>query len=359
MQPTFPNPPIPKPLARDINMPRDFAGNTYLHDLCRANAAPALIREAIAMGANLQATNRDKMSPLAIAIQHAAAETVAVLLQAGAPPYAEVEKGFFFNAAFMAIDKNRRDVLDAVLQNGGAAHVNKSGMSANGAREDLPCLHYACKKYHYDLIEPLIRAGAYPNAVGGNARVTPLQIAVENDADSVIARLVRSGADVNKPSGHMKQTPLHMAVSSRRSGTLETLLRFGANVDARDALGQTPLMHAVDKESLWAVQQLIDHHADVNAPAEGRNNLTPLMQAGAKGNEQIARALLKNGANPLLTDDFNRTAVRHAEMNPGNNRPQYDPMLGHSAPQPKTLLIEAEQKALVNGFEKKYRRHRP
>src|SRR5262249_22750866 len=91
------------------------------------------------------------------------------------------------------------------------------------------------------------------------------------------------------------------------------LLEKGAEVDARDKLGITPLMWAVNRGNLPLIRFLIDAGADVNAKdREKHNESTVLMYAQRI---DTAELLLRHGANPSACNASGETAWEYALLN--------------------------------------------
>ena len=111
-------------------------------------------------------------------------------------------------------------------------------------------------------------------------------------------------------------------VNFARTGDLASVkkeLAAGIDVNVHDSLGQTALLAAVSHSALPVVNELIAHHADVNAADTA--GWTPLHYAAyfGAGNELIA-ALLKGGASIDARNDrgitplYFATALAHAEQ---------------------------------------------
>lgn len=64
--------------------------------------------------------------------------------------------------------------------------------------------------------------------------------------------------------------------------------------------GWTPLMHAIHKDQVRAVEALLKAGATANPPADA-HSLTPLMMAAGNGNLAIVNLLLAAGADPRAT----------------------------------------------------------
>ncbi|MDE2097644.1 MAG: ankyrin repeat domain-containing protein [Patescibacteria group bacterium] len=101
---------------------------------------------------------------------------------------------------------------------------------------------------------------------------------------------------VNIAGKYYGDTPLHVVVAYNRPvTTLKTLIRCGANIDAKDALGMTPLMHACGSyEQERRIESLLVHKADINADSKiGKTSLMKAAWFGVVGN---VRLLVDGGA---------------------------------------------------------------
>lgn len=331
-----------KPDPAFVNQPRDQDGNTYLHELCRKDAPADVIRAAVKeLKADVNLLNKRGLPPLAVAIQNAKPETVALLIELGAeldiPLAPKTNPKLHFNAAFMAADSGRAAALDVILAKGGGLYVNSPGVTRDGYASDLLALHVAVKNYHTDLIAPLIKAGALVNETAGFDQTTPLNYAILNNNETGIKRLVDAGASLESRSSDGR-TPLIYAASNRVGRAVMKLLELGADTEAQDNTGKTALMHAAQTGDYPTCEYLLKAGAKPDArDAEGK---TALMYAAQKGDSNVAKLLVREGADPLLTDQFNRTAMRHAENTYGNGA--------------RWVIEEAEASALHKRFEKAY-----
>src|SRR5690606_30146400 len=167
--------------------------------------------------------------------------------------------------------------------------------------------------------------------------------AVANEAAGAIAQLIRLGADIGRPGGTAGQTPLHYAAAHNCPKAAEILLRKGAAVHAEDKRGMTPLHAAAEQGHNAVIEKLLPYDADVDRRRNGEKHETALMKAAAKGSYASVKLLLDAGANPMLADDFNRTAARYAEDSPppSYNYGYYD----GGSQRTRNLLQEAEEKA--------------
>lgn len=191
-------------------------------------------------------------------------------------------------------------------------------------------------------------AAAEPGAdVVERQRRAMLEAGEKGDAAAVY-RLVSAGAKVDV-TDEAQRTPLYMAVTANRLDAVKQLLAEGANVNARAndratpwllaaGLGRTPMLrlmipHKPDPAVLdrfgdtalsaaceagfpETVQLLLTLPVDVNH----RNTLgwTCLIEMafvsdGGRAQQEIAKAVLKAGADPNIPDAHGKTALAHAE----------------------------------------------
>jgi ankyrin repeat protein len=329
---------LTKPDAKTIDFPLNAEGNTYLHELCFNKASAEQVREAVvSLGANVQALNRKGLPPLGLAIIDGNLELIQCLIDCGAELCFPIGNGEFFNATATAVFWGREDVLALILKNGGGLYVNQVG-------SDLSCLCLAVEKNRPQMIEPLAAAGAFVDQESGTAGRTALQRAALGGFPDTVEKLVKLGAKIDKPQSSNGMTALHYAAADGNRRNVERLLKLGANANALTAEGLTPLMLGVNEGNADIIALLAAARADVNYRCAIESKETALHRAATKGDYDAVSALLKNGADPLLADAFNRTAARRARET------------GHLNVAAK--LEEAELKAEQELFEKAYNRLR-
>ena len=127
------------------------------------------------------------------------------------------------------------------------------------------------------------------------AGIAPLAIAAEKGNMEIIQLLVDTGkADVNDKSSY-GITPLIAAAAMGRGNVIEYLVAHGADVNAKDDMGKTALLYAVNFDQPQAIESLIkEDNTAVNVPDSQGN--APLIYASQRGLVNNVKMLLKYGA---------------------------------------------------------------
>ena len=139
------------------------------------------------------------------------------------------------------------------------------------------------------VIEMLIEAGANINANNKNGQ-TPLIRAVKFRTE-LVETLLKYNPDVN--AAEWGQTPL---MASRDQSISRLLLSKGANIDLQNKQGNTALMQAIDAGAIGI--QLLLVHSKANIFLQNGKKETALSIATKRGNKDLIKLLMKNGAQP-------------------------------------------------------------
>jgi len=168
----------------------------------------------------------------------------------------------------------------------------------NGLSVVLKATYYGRR----DVVEALLASGVELNifeaaATGQTARVQTL---IEQDP-----------ATVNSYSAD-GFAPLSLAVFFGHPETVDALLAAGAEVSApsRETMKLTPLASALAAGHNQIARTLIKHGADVNA--KGDQDVTPLHTAAARGNIEAATFLLEHGADTNATTTDGKKPITYA-----------------------------------------------
>lgn len=182
-----------------------------------------------------------------------------------------------------------------------------------------------------------VSRGLNPNlripAPGYSAGAPLLALAARAGSVQVVRYLISAGADLNARTP-VNETPLMLAAyfregdsesssSDRHDETLRILVEAGAQIE-NVPHNYTPLAYAAYNNRQRALRYLIERGARLDADAENRVIYinTPLMMAAIQGHREIARMLLRAGADPLVRVHLGSTArefalkYRHSHVEP-------------------------------------------
>lgn len=232
-----------------------------------------------------------------------------------------------------AAEGGKAEVVRALLQNG--ARVNARGML------DESPLHAAAGHGRPEATTELLNAGADPNAKNMSG-YTPLHTLVSGrslweghdvreasnlprDYAKTARILIEHGAKVEAKAEQGK-TPLHFAASYGDFELVKVLVSAGASVHARAASGATALHLVASGKSLWGSDlqphgsttrysdiagYLLKHGGDVNATDDMKS--TPLYMAAVFCDQSVAAVLLENGADIKATCHHGETPLAGAK----------------------------------------------
>lgn len=310
------------------------------------------VREVLADGADPNATNSDKETPLMVAIKEGRIEIVRELIRAKADvnlvskdPFSEAVAGFHPGVMHLvavhewtplqkAAQGGNTEIVNALLQ--GGADVNrkagpktalsvaagkgraeivnallKAGADVNESKIELSPLASAAAGGHREILQVLLQAGAdlhLVNFLGWTALIALSSAALGNAPGVQI--LLAAGADPDKKDNDGR-TAIKIAASAKRAYGVDTELMFalvegGANLDeatsqpdpvdlnAQDRRGNTTLIVAASVGSKIAVERLLAKKVDVNKKNLEGNSAMKLAQAS--GHQEIVAMLQQAGA---------------------------------------------------------------
>ena len=349
-------------------------GMTALHWAARHDdlEMARLLTEA---GAEANAANRYGVTPLTLACTNGNHALVELLLHAGADPNTTLPGGE--TALMTAARTGRLGPVQALLARGADVHAAVEGMgrregagaSAFMARlydpsifdfkktAEQTALVWAAAEGHAEVVAELIKAGAVFRTRLASG-FTPLLFAVRGGHIDVVKTLVKAGVDVNE---HIDSSPawrhpgygarlrpgarpLHVAVENGHFELAAYLLELGADPDAADPTGYTAV-HAIpgtrrvppsdddpppepsgNMTSLELVDKLAAHGANLNErihgvgpvnPGRTKVGTTPFLMAAQTADVELMQTLTDLGADPLLRDKDNSTALMLAGSRAG------------------------------------------
>ena len=202
--------------------------------------------------------------------------------------------------------------------------VKTSDVNSKDQRESTP-LMYAAAYGSIDAMQLLLGAGADVNAKN-TFDVTALMWCANDFAK--VRLLVEKGANVNVRSKQGRTPLLIAAAHDGNSQTVKLLIDKGADVSVRDhsvdgsrsrKFESSALLDATDANDTASVRLLIEKGADVNA-----KNLigdTPLMNAAGHGNLEVMKMLLAKGADVNAVDAAEGLRVKNGPIALGSYTP--------------------------------------
>jgi ankyrin repeat protein len=216
-------------------------------------------------GADVNACNKWKETPLLIAANNGHVEAVKRLLESGADPSLCSEAGW--SALTFAAHKGYDDICGLLL----------------AAQASVDC------RVTEDLSTPLHKACAGSKA--GHI--------------SAVSQLLEGNADVHALN-KWRETPLLTAANHGQSEAVEALLRYGADPCKCTDTGWSPLSIAAYKGHDEVVRLLLEEGAPTE---EDDPTLSALLQAATKGLPDTVMLLLRHGADHTVTTKKGDTAL--------------------------------------------------
>eukprot|EP00698_Gefionella_okellyi_P015711 TRINITY_DN444_c0_g4_i1.p1 TRINITY_DN444_c0_g4~~TRINITY_DN444_c0_g4_i1.p1 ORF type:complete len:746 (-),score=199.63 TRINITY_DN444_c0_g4_i1:74-2311(-) len=235
-------------------------------------------------------TNSRGATALYVAASQGKASTVIALLSAGASWHKADAAGL--NPLHIAAEHGHVDCVTALLGHG--AELNKP--SADGST----ALFRACSSGQQAVVKALLDRGA-DTTMGVATGATPLMIALSQGHNEIAALLLDAKADATVLDAH-QQTPLHFAVLSGAVSAAKTLITaYKLNVNAKTQTGLTPLYLAASKGNAEMVRLLLDNGADRNIASS--TNRTPLYAAARAGHVEVVDILTLNDKSAISVKD--------------------------------------------------------
>lgn len=157
----------------------------------------------------------------------------------------------------------------------------------------------------WNVVHTLLQAKYLPDAL-------TLLVSLHRCIPAQIMKLIAYGADVNIRARHDLDTPLQLAVRWKRENVVQTLLEHGADVNApapssvptqdlwnddpNELVPRTALQLAVEHGQLKIIDMLLAAGADVNGQPSREAGATALQLAAMKGYLGLAKRLVDLGA---------------------------------------------------------------
>ena len=243
--------------------------------------------------------------------------------------------GGYYGLAFKINAADRCPSCSATaIMYGLASEINAAGRGGN------TLFHAAAANGHVGVAKLLLQAGA-SIAARNDHRKTPMDLAIEQGHHGMaqllaqvpqlleaagdgnvqqVKRLLADGAfpDAREPGARGGATPLHRAAEEGHTEVARLLLEAGATVDARHPgrFYNTPLhLAAYNNDHTALVQLLLDAGASLNTRAEDGSSPLLLAIGNKSQNPEIAKLLIRAGADPDVHNRYGRTPLFWAVEN--------------------------------------------
>jgi len=303
----------------DVNAPQ-ADGSTALHWAVHFDDVN-MVQMLIGAGANVKATNRFGVTPLALACQNGNAAIVEKIIKSGADPNAALSE-LGETPLMMAARTGNVDTVRVLLDNGANVNAKENSRSQTA-------LMWAASEGHSAAAKLLIERGADVNArskivaavgrggIGGGGAGAG---AGARGGGNRGAASPGQGGQAGQAAGQgvVGQAPAAQAPAAPAAGQVPPVPARGQGQAAAAAAppppapgtgtgGVTSLILAAREGRLDAVKVLVDAKADVNMLSG--NGSTALLMAILNGNYQVAAYLVDHGANPNLADKDGKAAL--------------------------------------------------
>lgn len=338
----------------------DSYGDTVLHTATMTALPTGILTKLVAAGADVNARNKDGVTPLLIASQKEMLDHVEFYSSLGADIHSEDKSGITPLKVALSDDDmlekmvNLNNVMS--LDSGGNTPLHVAIMADASVektkyilslmddvnarnREGNNALYLAVLKHNQKLLETLLEKKAdifSTNAAG----YSPLRLALATGGDvqdwlitddtikatdgsgntalhyaaswgmkDAASSLIAKGAAVEARNSR-GEVPLFDAAQADNTSIIDVLSAGGANVNTRDNLGSTALHVAVRWDSQNAARRLIQLGADVST--QNSAGKSPLAEAALAGKIGASRILMDAGSDRDSTDKDGRTILMDA-----------------------------------------------
>ncbi len=340
---------------------KDTYGDTVLHIATLTNVPTSILEKLTSAGADINARNKDGITPFSLAIEIGNKEHIEFYAKKGADIHSKDTNGK--TPLLRALEKDD-ETLSLIIT---SKNINSHDSNGNSPlcvaiKSDAPlskiqyilsltedvnsrnsegdtALFMAVQKNKKQLGELLLAKNADIFATN-NKNQSPLSLALSNGQETMdwlitsqtikatdgsgntalhyaaewelpeaVSKLIKKGADAEARNAN-GETPIFNAAKTDNALVIEELVKNGCKLNIRDNLGSTPLHTAVRWGNSSSAKTLVKLGADINA--QNVTGKSALSEAAISGKAEMAKLLLDCGANPDSSDTSGRTILMDA-----------------------------------------------
>ncbi|MHB9147646.1 MAG: ankyrin repeat domain-containing protein [Candidatus Amoebophilus sp.] len=259
-----------------------------------------LINEMVSLGADINATDHKKQTPLHWAVNNMQGDgeiikygrividypaIIRQLVELGANINAK--DGHGYAPLHYAVEKNNQYAASLLV--GLEADIEIQDINGNTP------LHLAVQLGNMAMVEHLISLGVYKNKQNNQSN-TPLHMAITGGQTEIAKKLIDLGASKNTEDKYGNEA-LHLAIEQSNSELVSYLIQKGIGLYWKNKLGLSPVDLASVKGRLDYVQQMFaSRHSEINN-ISWQDGLTHLHRAVQRRDLALLKVLLNLGAN--------------------------------------------------------------
>lgn len=334
----------------DLNQ-KDMYGDTILHTAAMLKVNVQILEKLTKNGADINARNKEGVTPLEIAIQQEDVETTRLFTSHGANIHTQDTNG---NSPLTIAFTSNNEIFEATVNE---SNINTQDSEGNtplhiAILKDAPlskiqyivsltedvnirnrdgnsALYLAILKNRQKVGEMLLEKNAdiFSTNTNNNSPLrlalkhggsvqdwlitsktirstdgsgnTVLHYAAEWQYENAISSLLIKGADINVKNAN-GETCLFSAVKTNNPAIIQLIIDGGASIKERDNLGSTPLHAAVRWDAITSIEKLIELGININA--QNSAGKSPLAEAVLSGKYEVSKYLLEHGADVNCSD---------------------------------------------------------
>ena len=322
----------------DVNAP-DSSSNTPLHVAAREYKLDAA-KILVAAKADVDARDKDGNTPLLAAAWRDSDKIVSLLLDAGAS--VDATNHDLTTPLAIAINRGGTNVMRTLLAHKADPNLN-SRPDPNWSI--VPPVIVANGRNNPDVMQMLLEAGANPNGDTNLAWGRPIFNTLRDGGAPNLKLLLQHGVDPNTKNNEGR-TLLFLTTNPE---LVRLLIDYKADLNARDPLGDTPIMRANEEDAATNFVKIL---ADAGAKMDlqDTNGNTALHFAVGRIDPESVRILLEHKADPNIQNDAGYTPLdiakarssRRASMLAGNSGFAYrSRRVGGTTPPPVSFTPES------------------